>query len=115
MIKLIIIFRNRICQGIRHITRKVTRYAPIMVLRVYEDCLHDQLTLADILIGTTLDVDGRRFSLAGVTMHKNNHYCAIITQLSGKQLWYDGLRGNLCALPKKIDEWFPSHVIYCQL
>ncbi len=85
-----------------------------MPIRTYEHCLHGRLTLDRTLKGSRIVINDSNYALAGITMHKGDHYCAIVIHNSNR-LWYDGLVGALLELPTDIDTWFPSHAIYCQV
>lgn len=86
--------------------------SPILVIRLYEHCLYGRLRLADIIGTKTVHLQNKEFQIAGITMHRSSHYCAIILY-EDKTYWYDGLIGRLTDMPKDLESWFPSFVVYC--
>ena len=106
-------FRSEtVCSGERSYEREIIQCSPVAAIRVYEYCLSDRISLDDILNSKQVNINGRVYHLAGITMHRDVHYCAIV-MFNKKLLWYDGLLGRLVVLPKNLQEWFPSHMIYC--
>ncbi|KAL4236677.1 hypothetical protein ACF0H5_005061 [Mactra antiquata] len=103
-----------VCQGRRSSIRCIEGYSPVLIVRVYEHFLADNLVLDTILDSQKVIVNDKSFSLGGVTMHKENHYAAVVNSVKHGKLWYDGLVGKLETMPRNSSSWAPSHVIYCQ-
>ena len=87
--------------------------SPIIVVRVCEHVLLKNLSFTQILKHKQIMLQDRAFILAGCTLHKYNHYCAIISSERHGDLWYDGLVGFLQPMPEDICSWSQSHAIYC--
>ena len=102
-----------LCAGVRVNKRQMLTYSPVLVLRVVEHIVHNRLTLDNILSQEEVHVNNRTYSLAGCTLHKNNHFCAVVCTAVRGTLWYDGLRGEL--QPLVHNTWSPFHVIYCEI
>jgi hypothetical protein len=92
----------------------VIRDSPVFILRLYEHFKNNKLSL-DIILGQKgITISGKQYMLAGVTVHKINHYAAVICSKKHGDLWYDGLQGKLKKIPKDITTWSPSHALYCK-
>jgi hypothetical protein len=108
------IFRNgSTCLGERSVSRLVTKTSPVLVLRVFELAMYGYLPLEILLQSTELSLECKTYKLAGITLHRGNHYCSIIASEQHGFLWYDGLDGVLQPLKNKKTSWTPSHAIYC--
>lgn len=99
------------CKGKRHITRFVSP-TPVIVVRVYEHGLYGKIQTSELLESRQLIINGHGYKMAGLTFHREDHYCATVI-FKETQYWYDGLKGKLATLPKDLDTWFPSHAIFC--
>ena len=100
-IDIIFIFRiTGHCTGTRVIRRTVHKYSPVLILRVVEHCEYKRITLNQILDQLEIHVNGKTYTLAGCTLHRSNHFCAIVSTASRGNLWYDGLEGRLLPIVK---------------
>ena len=106
-------FRGHSCAGPRTIKRVIHHYAPVLILRLYEHCLYKRITTDQVVNSRQIQIGNRHYALAGITLHRNLHYCAMLFYM-GNIYWYDGLRGKLEDIPDDIDSWFPSHAVLCQ-
>jgi hypothetical protein len=89
--------------------------SPILVVRVYDICLHNRMTLDNLTGLQEVKLNNCVFALAGITMYIEGHFCALIF-FQGKQYWYDGLKGKLGKVPANFSEqYFPSHVLLCRV
>ena len=73
--------------------RTITTYSPIAVVRLYEHALLGRIKLEDVLKTPNLQLQKQKYYLAGVTMFKGNHYCAVVS-FGNEFWWYDGLVEN---------------------
>ena len=105
---------NERCRGQRTVDRNIICSPPVLVIRVYEHCLMGRISLDQILADVNVNVEGTQYLVAGVTLHRSGHYCAIIVTEQHGKLWYDGLVGRLQDIPNVLETWFPSHVFLCQ-
>lgn len=103
------------CNGQRINKRFVETYSPVLVLRVVEHFINKRVTLEQILMCQKLQLHDRVYTLAGCTLHRKNHFCAIVATASRGHLWYDGLQGRLTPVINDVQKWTPSHVVYCQV
>ena len=88
---------------------------PVAALRVYELCLTDRFSFDNLMASKEINIEDRVFELAGVTMYKEGHFCAIVF-LDGEKYWYDALNACLTNFPKDmLTHYFPSHALYCQI
>ena len=99
------------CHGTRHQRRIITQSIPVLIIRLYENSLYGFILVEDVISSPEIVIGNCTYKLAGITMHRAGHYCAIVF-VEGNPCWYDGLRG-LEPFPKtRIQEWFPVHAIY---
>ncbi|XP_060573252.1 uncharacterized protein LOC132731143 [Ruditapes philippinarum] len=103
------------CEGVRQTRRMIKQAGPVAALRVYELCMADQISFHNLMSSKEINIDDRVFELAGVTMYKEGHFCAIVF-LDEEKYWYDALNACLTQFPKDmLTRYFPSHALYCQI
>ena len=106
-------FRSQLCAGTRTIRRKIIHFSPVLVIRVYEHCMHSRITTNEVVQSRHINLGSVQYALAGITFHRNAHFCAIVVY-ADELYWYDGLKGQLGDVPDDLDSWFPCHAVYCQ-
>jgi len=103
------------CTGNATTKRHLMKEQPVLIIRVYELCLYNRLSLKSILETKTLKVGHSRYDLAGLTMFKEGHYCAVICSNTYGDLWYDGLIGRLTEIgTRDLESWFPQNAVFCK-
>ena len=86
-----------------------------MIVRLYENSLYGFITVDDVISSLELKVENSIYQLAGVTMYRSGHYCAIVF-VDGDPYWYDGILGHLDTLStESVQTRFPVHAIYCKI
>jgi hypothetical protein len=85
---------------------------PVLPVRIYELFLNGKLSVKTLMQCTTIELMGCIYKLAGITMHKEEHYCSIVCY-KDSFFWYDGLRAKLGPIVKDLEKWFPSYLVFC--
>ena len=104
-----------ICYGTRKELRYFVETSPVAIIRVYEHAMYGRISFKCILNSNQICIDDNIYQLAGITMHRDSHYCSVIVSQTYGNVWYDGLVGRLQKLPKRLDTWFPSNAVYCKI
>ncbi|KAL4230137.1 hypothetical protein ACF0H5_010522 [Mactra antiquata] len=106
---------GEVCNSVRKERRQIVEKSPVLVVRVYEHVLHDRLLPGNLMRSKQIKINDDVFKLAGITMYKEGHFCAIVF-VDGVMYWYDGLVGKLSCLPSDYSSlYFPTHAIFCQI
>ena len=103
------------CLGPRQEVTSLIKMSPVLVVRVYEQCVYDRLTFESLVNSTNIEINRNMYVLAGVTMFTDGHFCALVF-LDGQCYWYDGLVGHLKLPPPDYAlNYFPTHALYCRV